>query len=37
MDAARATSYDINNLYNLTTSYQHQFSPVDTPHQVSVC
>ena len=39
MDAARATSYDINNLYNLTTSlsYQHKFSPVDTPHQVSVC
>ena len=39
MDAAWATSQDINNLYNLTTPIgnQHQFSPVDTPHQVSDC
>ena len=39
MDAARATLYDINNLYNLTTSLTTSinFHPVDTPHQVSVC
>ena len=39
MDAARATSYDTNNFYNLTTSLATsiKFSPVDTPHQVSVC
>ena len=39
MDAAAATSHDINNLYNLTTSLATSisFHPVDTPHQVSVC
>ena len=39
MDAVRATSHDINNLYNLNhiTSYQYKLPPADSPHQVSVC
>ena len=39
MDAVRATSHDIKNLYNLTTSLATSinFHTVDTPHQVSVC
>ena len=39
MDAAKATSHYINNLYkaNHIVTYQHQFSPVNTPHQISVC
>ena len=38
MDAAKATSHDIIiSTLNHVISYQHQFSPVNTPHQVSVC
>ena len=39
MDAVRATSHDINNLYNLTTSLASsiELPPDDATHQVSVC
>ena len=39
MDVARTTSHDIDKPLQLNhiIIYQHQFSPVNTPHQVSVC